>query len=102
VPEFYRQIDAAIVPIAHGGGIKTKAVEAMAHGVPVFGTPHVASGFSPEWTRYIGEIEQLLEFDTQFPPVPLRSRFDEQFSQSAFELAVKETLTGMERKFSSA
>ena len=32
VSDFYEVIDAAVVPIDHGGGIKVKAIEALAHG----------------------------------------------------------------------
>lgn len=92
LPEFYSSIDAALVPIDHGGGIKAKAVEAIAHGVPVFGTSHVASGFSPEWSAYIGSIDSLLANTPTFPPVPTLMSFDKQFSQVAFNQAVKNIL----------
>lgn len=95
--EFYRGIDAALVPIDHGGGIKAKAVEAIAHGVPVFGTPHVASGFSPEWAAYIGDIGSLLSDPPAFPPVPTSTLFEKQFSQAAFNHAVKEVLSKIDR-----
>lgn len=91
--DFYRGIDAALVPIDHGGGIKAKAVEAIAHGVPVFGTQHVASGFSPEWTAYIGNIDDLLSDRPTFPPVPATNSFDSLFSQDAFNQAIKKILS---------
>lgn len=93
--DFYRDIDAALVPINHGGGIKAKAVEAIAHGVPVFGTRHVASGFSPEWAPYIGDISELLKDQPEFPPVPTTRDFDGQFSQAAFNQAVGKILSQM-------
>lgn len=93
--DFYRDIDAALVPIDHGGGIKAKAVEAMAHGVPVFGTRHVASGFSPEWAPYIGDIHELLKGQSSFPPVPTVRDFDQQFSQAAFNETVRTILSQM-------
>lgn len=93
--DFYRGIDAALVPIDHGGGIKAKAVEAIAHGVPVFGTRHVASGFSPEWAGYFGDIQELLKDRPCFPPVPTAKAFDEQFSQAAFNEAVTKMLSQM-------
>lgn len=95
--EFYLGIDAAIVPIDHGGGIKAKAVEAIAHGVPVFGTPHVARGFSPDWAAYIGDIASLVSDAPAFPLVPAPSVFDDQFSQAAFNHAVKEVLSDIDR-----
>ncbi|MCZ9882310.1 glycosyltransferase family 4 protein [Arthrobacter sp. B2a2-09] len=91
--DFYGQIDAAIVPIDHGGGIKAKAVEAMAYGVPVLGTAHVANGFSPEWSSFIGRIEDLLRQPSQLPPVPSVEEFDIQFSQRAFTESVRSMLT---------
>ncbi|HKU25285.1 MAG TPA: glycosyltransferase family 4 protein [Candidatus Sulfotelmatobacter sp.] len=90
--DFYSTIDAAIVPIDHGGGIKAKAVEAMAYGVPVIGTRHVASGFSPKWRSYIGSIEDLLEKPIKLPPAPTAEEFDNQFSQQAFTESVRSML----------
>ncbi|MCY1673809.1 glycosyltransferase family 4 protein [Pseudarthrobacter sp. SL88] len=95
--EFYDSLDAALVPIDHGGGIKAKAVEAMAHGVPVFGTSHVASGFSPSWAAYIGEVEWLLEDSPRFPPVPVHADFEERFSQTAFNETVSDVLSQINR-----
>ncbi|MGO4651543.1 glycosyltransferase [Arthrobacter sp. 2RAF22] len=93
--DFYRQIDAAIVPIDHGGGIKAKAVEAMAYGVPVFGTAHVANGFSPRWSSFIGRIEDLLQQPPQLPAVPSTEDFELQFSQRAFTESVRAMLTNI-------
>ena len=93
--DFYNDIDAALVPIDHGGGIKAKAVEAIAHGVPVFGTRHVAGGFSPEWAPYIGDIRELLKDKPDFPPVPTPGDFYNQFSQAAFNQAVRNILSQM-------
>lgn len=90
---FYQGIDAALVPIDHGGGIKAKAVEAIAHGVPVFGTQHVARGFSPEWAAYIGNIDDLLTDSPTFPPIPTANSFDARFSQTAFNQAVNNILS---------
>lgn len=85
---FYRTIDAAIVPIDHGGGIKAKAVEAMAYGVPVYGTSHVASGFSPEWRPFIGDLDDLLRAEAITIPAPSKQEFSTVFSQAAFTAAV--------------
>lgn len=90
--DFYHSIDAAIVPIDHGGGIKAKAIEAMAHGVPVFGTRHVRSGFDPRWASYITPLEKLFIGDDEVPPVPPISEFESQFSQHAFTNTVKYVL----------
>ncbi|MFE5835282.1 glycosyltransferase family 4 protein [Arthrobacter sp. NPDC056493] len=85
---FYGSIDAVIVPIDHGGGIKAKAVEAMAYGIPVYGTSHVASGFSPEWRRFIGDIDDLLRTGAITIPTPSKQEFSTIFSQAAFTAAV--------------
>lgn len=62
VSAFYSDIDAAIVPIRHGGGLKTKAVEALAYGVPVIGTAHVRQGFPPDvGARAILDLDGFLE-----------------------------------------
>lgn len=90
--DFYSSIDAAIVPIDHGGGIKAKAVEAMAHGVPIFGTSHVSSGFAPEWAPYISRIENLFVDPIIFPSSPSRAEFENQFSQMAFTNTVRQML----------
>lgn len=90
--EFYEGIDAALVPIDHGGGIKAKAVEAMAHGVPVFGTRHVISGFAPEWAQYITPVDRLFGDSVKLGPVPSKVDFDRQFSQAAFTAAVRSVL----------
>lgn len=60
VDDFYDEIDAAIVPIRHGGGIKVKAVEALLNGVPVIATPHVRSGFSRDTASDIIDLEDFL------------------------------------------
>lgn len=95
--EFYAGIDASIVPIVHGGGIKAKAVESMAYGVPVFGTDHVKSGFSPEWGPFIGDVDQLLNVSPIFPPVPDPDKFGLQFSHEAFKASVSRMLISMNK-----
>jgi glycosyltransferase involved in cell wall biosynthesis len=92
---FYESIDAAIVPIDHGGGIKAKAVEAMAYGVPVYGTSHVASGFSPEWRRYIGDLDDLLRTGAIAIPAPSKEELSGVFSQTAFTAAVARVVDGV-------
>ncbi|MCA4133066.1 glycosyltransferase family 4 protein [Arthrobacter sp. M4] len=91
--DFYSGIDAAIVPIDHGGGIKAKAVEAMAYGTPVYGTEHVASGFSPDWSAYVAPIEDLLDDNPRPPATPTSEEFSAQFSQEAFMSSVHSLLT---------
>lgn len=90
--DFYNSIDAAIVPIEHGGGIKAKAVEALAYGVPVFGTDHVAAGFSPAWGRYLGHLDDLLSSTVTVPATVPPEVFREYFSQNAFRNSVSQVV----------
>lgn len=92
VVTFYENIDAALVPIQHGGGIKVKAVEALSHGVPVFGTNHVREGFSPEFRKHILDIELLLQGQDDLAIPVDREAFAGRFSQSAFTDSVRGTL----------
>lgn len=86
--ELYSQVDAAIVPIEHGGGIKIKAIEAMAYGLPVFATDHVRDGFSPEFRSWILDIDDLFSAPIQNVPIS-KEQFMERFSQNAFTAAVE-------------
>lgn len=84
VHEFYEQIDAAIVPIEHGGGVKVKALEAASRGVPVFGTDHVRAGLSPQFRHFIRPLEDLLNSaGAEIGPVA-DDLFWSKFSQEAF------------------
>lgn len=40
----FNSMDLALFPVLHGGGIKTKIIEAMAAGLPVVTTPHGIDG----------------------------------------------------------
>ncbi|MGE5229054.1 MAG: glycosyltransferase [Deltaproteobacteria bacterium] len=40
----YRSADIVLAPLPHGGGTKTKTLEAMAWGLPVIGTPQAFTG----------------------------------------------------------
>jgi glycosyltransferase involved in cell wall biosynthesis len=40
----YARARAVVVPLFHGGGVKVKAIEAMAAGIPVVSTPHGVAG----------------------------------------------------------
>ena len=44
VATFYDRVDVVLAPIARGGGMKVKVVEAMMHGVPVVATRHAMEG----------------------------------------------------------
>jgi glycosyltransferase involved in cell wall biosynthesis len=47
VAEFYDRVDVVLAPIARGGGMKVKVVEAMMNGVPVVTTKHAKEGLPP-------------------------------------------------------
>jgi hypothetical protein len=92
VEDFYSQIDAAIVPVHVGGGIKVKAVEAMSHGIPVYATPHVRSGFSPDFAPFIGDVEGLFSTGSvTISTVPERL-FASTLTQDAFNRQVHSIL----------
>lgn len=52
--QMYGQVDIAIAPLLHGGGVKGKVIEAMARGVPVVTTPIGAQGLPDTADRLIG------------------------------------------------
>jgi glycosyltransferase involved in cell wall biosynthesis len=90
--KFYSALDAVVVPVIYGGGIKVKAIEALAEGLPVFGTEQVSRGFSPELRKYINPIEGLF---TNTAPEPITINwldFEAHFSPRVFEETIKEFL----------
>jgi glycosyltransferase involved in cell wall biosynthesis len=93
VEGFYGQIDAAVVPIHHGGGIKVKAVEALSFGLPVFGTEHVRSGLSPDMGSLILPLERLKHpLELEVSAVGGQSEFRKRFSQDTFTESVAHEL----------
>ena len=88
VSDFYEAIDAAVVPVDHGGGIKVKAIEALAHGRSVYGTAHVRDGISPALRQFVLPLEQLLS-EEQGPGLSVpRESFESVFAPGAFSAAV--------------
>lgn len=92
--DLYSRVDAAIVPVDHGGGIKIKAIEALSYGIPVFATEHVRSGFSPEFRSHILDLDDLFAPSRAVPAPVSRERFDAVFSQSAFTSVVDRLVHG--------
>jgi hypothetical protein len=88
----YREVDAVIVPVDHGGGIKIKAIEALSYGLPVFATHHVRQGFSPEFQSHILDLDQLFDDDIVIPDPVEREQFDAVFSQEAFTRVVESVI----------
>lgn len=93
VDEFYGAVDAVIVPIDHGGGIKVKAVEAMMFGVPVYGTDHVKFGFSPEFWPYIGDLSAFMTSGTDLVTTPPAEVLDSHFSPTSFRSSIASLFT---------
>ncbi|MDH6235374.1 glycosyltransferase [Cryobacterium sp. CG_9.6] len=93
---FYDSIDAVIVPIDHGGGIKVKAVEALARGLIVYGTDHVRSGFSPDFWPLIRNIDELFQSELldqpSAPTESVNAQIASRFTQDAFTASVEEIL----------
>jgi len=87
---FYSSIDAVVVPIVFGGGIKVKAIEALAENLPVFGTKEVALGFSPELRDYINPIDSLFSHTWSELRIMKAGDFEENFSHTAFKNKIKE------------
>ena len=87
---FYSSIDAVVVPIVFGGGIKVKAIEAFAENLPVFGTQEVALGFSPDLREYINPIENLFAKDKPKVNILQSDDFRKNFSPASFRDKIKE------------
>lgn len=89
IEDFYAQLDAAVVPITHGGGIKVKAVEALSFDLPVFGTEHVRSGFGPEFQSLILPVERLRDpLEVDVGNRSTQTAFRKRFSQESFTESV--------------
>lgn len=87
--KFYSELDAVVVPIIFGGGIKIKAIEAFAHKLPVFGTEQVSRGFSPALRNYINPIENLFTEGLPAFQTISASEFEDHFSPAAFQKQVR-------------
>jgi hypothetical protein len=83
--DFYSRVEAVVVPITHGSGIKVKAVEALAHGVPVLGTDHVRQGFGPSLRKYVHPIGKAQKVDGLVGlDGPDQAQFEAEFGPAAF------------------
>jgi hypothetical protein len=93
VAEFYDAIDVVVVPITHGSGIKVKAIEALAHGVPVIGTDHVRHGLVPSMRRFIQPMTTLsAPLNSEQLSMPSAHEFNAVFSEEAFRATVQTML----------
>ncbi|MCE5289173.1 MAG: glycosyltransferase family 4 protein [Nocardiaceae bacterium] len=89
VSEFYSQIDAAVVPIEHGSGIKVKAVEALSYAKPVFATDHVRAGFHPDVRQFLLPMTELDGPEDVATPAIDDRTFGRYFSPDSFRDSVQ-------------
>ncbi len=61
--DFWREVDAAVIPVFSGTGIKVKIAEALVAGRTVVTTPLGAAGFSPETRSAMVVVERLPDLD---------------------------------------
>jgi hypothetical protein len=61
--DFWREVDAAVIPVFSGTGIKVKIAEAMLAGRTVVTTPLGAAGFSPEARKAMVVVQRLPDLD---------------------------------------
>jgi polysaccharide biosynthesis protein PslH len=73
---FYRDADAALLVVRHGGGTKNKTLEAMAWGVPIVGTAQAFTGLQPAaadaYVRVAEDPECLADAIAALATVPQR------------------------------
>ncbi len=62
VSDIYRGIYGLLAPIEQGGGVKNKVLEAIAHGIPVFGSSEAFASIPHEILSGSSSIEDLLNF----------------------------------------
>lgn len=81
ISEFFKASDIFLNPILAGGGIKTKAIEAIAMNCIVVSTKTAASGINSDvcgrklvvvndhdWERFASEVEGAMDFSEGTPP----------------------------------
>jgi hypothetical protein len=61
--DFWREVDAAVIPVFSGTGIKVKIAEALLAGRTVVTTPLGAAGFSPETREGMVVVQRLPDLD---------------------------------------
>jgi hypothetical protein len=61
--DFWHEVDAAVIPVFSGTGIKVKIAEALLAGRTVVTTPLGAAGFSPEARQAMIVVQRLPDLD---------------------------------------
>ena len=89
VEEFYSMIDAALVAVYTGGGVKVKAIEALLHGKPVIAADHVLEGFPEHIAEVIQPFDALKDLKVlPYPEVDLREFTLEHFTDGLLSLGL--------------
>jgi Glycosyl transferases group 1 len=65
--EIYRKIFCLLAPLQYGGGVKNKVLDAIAHGIPVFGTKEAFASIPPELLAGSFFIDELSDFTKTLP-----------------------------------
>lgn len=96
--DFWREVDAAVIPVFSGTGIKVKIEEALLAGRRVVTTPLGAAGFSPETRQAMVVVQRLPDLDA----AACRSALDapspdvaDHFSLAATSAACRDFLVGV-------
>jgi hypothetical protein len=96
--DFWREVDAAVIPVFSGTGIKVKIAEALLAGRAVVTTPLGAAGFSPETRGAMVVVEQLPDLDAAACRAALtapRPDVAREFSLAATAAAYRDFLVGL-------
>lgn len=100
VNDFYENIDFALAPITHGGGMKVKVVEALSRGLPVIAAEPALNGFPPSiargcftWTEFIETKFDVFLVDDRHESEDLKQSL-EAFSVESFVSTISRLLGG--------
>jgi hypothetical protein len=99
VAQFYSFIDAAVVPVRRGGGMKVKVIEALSWGRSVAATAFALEGFDDLPAAIVVERPDL-QFPRDLPPPTNdeRQHLRERYSIERFEADVSSIIEGILRK----
>jgi glycosyltransferase involved in cell wall biosynthesis len=63
--DLFATVCAVLAPLRFGSGIKIKVIEALAHGVPVLGTPCALEGVRTDSNSGVVEVQHVQQFPAQ-------------------------------------
>jgi glycosyltransferase involved in cell wall biosynthesis len=84
VQEFYDQVNAVVVPVRNGSGMKCKLAEAAIAGKPVLTTPAGASGYPPQLRRLFIVWDEAEELTPDTVIAAIRDAPDSRAMRTAF------------------